>query len=866
MNASTRGYASAVIPSIQSRWPARRRLAGCLALALLCGPVAAADGVKPDAAAIDPAHWPALKAPILRDARLEARIAALLAKMSVEEKVGQIVQADINSATPEDVRKYHIGSVLAGGNSEPGGISEPGGNYAAPPQEWLDIADKFYNASMDSSDGKVAIPIIFGIDAVHGHNNLIGATLFPHNVGLGATRNPELIRRIGAATAAEVRSTGMEWTFAPTLTVPRDDRWGRTYEGYSEDPRVVASYAAAAIEGLQGKIGTKQFLDGSHVIASAKHFLADGGTFEGRDQGDAKISENELRDVHGAGYPPALKAGAQTVMASFSSWQGRKMHGNADLLTAVLKQRMGFDGFVIGDWNAHGQLDGCTNENCAAAFNAGVDMLMAPDSWRDYYDNALKQVKSGEISMARLDDAVTRILRVKLRLGLFEAGAPSKRPLGGKFELLGSPEHRAIARQAVRESLVLLKNDDRVLPISPKERVLVLGDGADNIAKQSGGWTLNWQGTGLKPSDFPNAQSIWTGLREQIEAAGGHAELAVDGKYKDKPDVAIYVYGEDPYAEFQGDLRTLAFRPTRNPELETIKRLKADGIPVVSVLLSGRPLWVNREINASDAFVAAWLPGSEGAGIADVLLRNDRGGIAHDFKGKLSYSWPRTAVQIANVGDKDYSPQFAFGYGLTYAKDAKVGVLPEDPGTADIDQRSMQFLGRGALPRGWTLRVDSQGKPAQAIKPPLASADGAIAVNAVDYKAQEDAWRIDWKGDAKVEWVADAPLELVRETNGDVQLLITMKVDAVGAGDANLLAACGTKCEAKVPFGAILRGLPRGQWQRIGVPLKCVRAAGADMGKLAVPFGLQASKGTSITLHEVAYGTDAEQVVDCKRQ
>lgn len=848
--------------SIQNRSPRPRRLAWALLLAL----APALPGAAQEAATVHPQLWPALKPPIPRDAGLEARIRALLAKMSVEEKVGQIVQADINSATPEDVRKYHIGSVLAGGNSEPGGVSEPGGNYAAPPREWLEIADKFYAASMDDSDGKVAVPILFGIDAVHGHNNLIGATLFPHNIGLGATRNPELIRRIGAATAAEVRSTGMEWTFAPTLTVPRDDRWGRTYEGYSEDPGLVASYAAAAIEGLQGKLGSKQFLDGAHVIASAKHFLADGGTFEGRDQGDARIGERELRDIHGAGYPPALKAGAQTVMASFSSWNGAKMHGNRALLTDVLKGRMGFDGFVVGDWNAHGQLPGCANDNCAAAFNAGVDMLMAPDSWRGYYDNALKQVASGEISMARLDDAVTRILRVKLRLGLFEAGAPSKRPLGGKFELLGSPEHRAIARQAVRESLVLLKNDGGVLPIAPNSRVLVLGDGADNVAKQSGGWTLNWQGTGLKPSDFPHAQSIWAGLREQIQAAGGSAELAVDGKYANKPDVAIFVFGEDPYAEFQGDLRIASFRGSRNPELETIKRLKAEGVPVVSVFLSGRPLWTNREINASDAFVAAWLPGSEGGGVADVLLRKADGKIAHDFKGKLPYSWPRTAVQVANVGDKDYSPQFAFGYGLDYAKGGKVGVLPEDPGTPDLDQRAMSFLARGALPRGWRLRVESQGKRSDAAKPPLASADGALSVTAVDYKAQEDAWRAEWKAQARMDLVADTPVELVRETNGDVQLLISLKAEAVGAGEAYLTAQCGPKCEARLPFGDILRGLPRGQWQRIGVPLKCVRTAGGDMGKLESPFGLQAPKGTVLVLHEVAYGTDAEKVVDCKRQ
>lgn len=858
MNAS-KGRAGADHAPAQARRTTRRRLACGIALALL--PVV----LQAQAPPLDPARWPELQAPIPRDAALEARVAALLARMSVEEKVGQIVQADINSATPDDVRKYHLGSVLAGGNSEPGGVSEPGGRYDAPPQEWLDIADRFYEASMDASDGKAAIPILFGIDAVHGHNNLIGATLFPHNIGLGATRNPELIRRIGEATAAEVRSTGMEWTFAPTLTVPRDDRWGRTYEGYSEDPRLVADYAAAAIEGLQGKLGSPQFLDGAHVIASAKHFLADGGTFEGRDQGDARIDEDELRNVHGAGYPPALQAGAQTVMASFSSWQGRKMHGNQELLTGLLKQRWHFDGFVVGDWNAHGQLPGCRNEDCAAAFNAGVDMLMAPDSWRGYYDNALKQVRSGEIAMARLDDAVARILRVKLRLGLFEAGRPSQRPLGGKFELLGSPAHRAVARQAVRESLVLLKNDAATLPISPKARVLVVGAAADDVARQSGGWTLNWQGTGLKPADFPNAQSIWSGLREQIQAGGGEAELSADGRYARKPDVAIYVYGEEPYAEFQGDLRTLAFRPARNPELETIRKLKADGIPVVSVLLSGRPLWVNREINASDAFVAAWLPGSEGGGVADVLLRGRDGKVQHDFKGKLSYSWPKTAVQVVNVGDRDYAPQFAFGYGLSYAQGGKVGVLAEDPGAADIDPRSMQFLGRGALPRGWRLRATAQGQAREAIKPPLA-AGAALAVTAVDYRAQEDAWRLQWKDAARLEWVADAPVELVRETNGDVQLLITLKADAIGQGEVSLLAGCGPKCEAQLPLGAALRGLPPGQWRRIGVPLKCLRAAGAEMAKLEVPFGLQAGAGTTLTLHEVAYGTDAETVIDCKRQ
>lgn len=838
-----------------------------LPLAIACAMTSvawAANSGNTEAAASDkatahPENWRAAKSPFPRDEALERRVSELMAKMSLEEKVGQIVQGDFTNATPEDMRKYRLGSILGGGNSE------PNGRYDSPPQVWLDIADAFYTASMDTSNGHNAIPALFGIDAVHGHNNLVGATLFPHNVGLGAMRNPELIRKIGEATAAEVRSTGIEWTFAPTLTVPRDDRWGRTYEGYSEDPNLVASYAGAMVEGLQGKLGTREFLDGKHVIASAKHFLADGGTFEGRDQGDAKISEAELRDIHGAGYYPALAAGSQTVMASFSSWNGVKMHGNHSLLTDVLKKRLDFDGFVIGDWNAQGQLPGCTNENCPAAFNAGVDMLMAPDSWKGYYENALAQVKSGVIPMARLDEAVARILRVKFRLGLFEAGLPSKRPLGGKFELLGSPEHRAIARQAVRESLVLIKNETGVLPISPRKRVLVAGDGADNLLKQAGGWTLNWQGTGLKPSDFPNAQSIWKGLQEQITAAGGQAELSPDGSFKDKPDVAIVVYGEDPYAEFQGDIATLAYKPAHNPDLELLKRLKAQGIPVVSVFLSGRVLWTNREINASDAFVAAWLPGSEGGGIADVLLSKRDGKVNHDFKGKLAYSWPRTAVQIVNVGDRDYSPQFAFGYGLTYASGGKVGTLPEDPG-ADISQPpTALWLTRGALPRSWNVSLTgADGQSVKSATVPVKTKDGSLSIRAVDRNAQEDAWKLEWKGTARAEWTPPSALDINRETNGDVAVLVTLKVDALGSGPVSLLADCeGETCGAKIPLTDTLKAIPSGQWQRVGVLMKCIRKAGANMARLTAPFGIEAGAGTVITVHEVRQGTDAERSVAC---
>lgn len=460
------------------------------------------------------------------------------------------------------------------------------------------------------------------------------------------------------------------------------------------------------VEGVQGTPGTPQFLDGSHVISSVKHFVGDGGTTDGKDQGDTKVSEATMRDIHAAGYPPAIAAGAQSVMASFNSFNGEKMHGNKVMLTDVLKGRMNFGGFVVGDWNGHGQVKGCTNQNCPASFIAGVDMAMAADSWKGIYETELAAVKSGQISAERLDDAVRRILRVKLRLGLFEAGKPSKRPLGGKYELLGAPEHRAIARQAVRESLVLLKNQAGILPLDPTKRVLVLGDGANDMGKQSGGWTLNWQGTGTKRSDYPNGTTIWEGLDKQITAAGGSAELAVDGAYKTRPDVAVVVFGENPYAEFQGDIATLLYKPGDESELALIKKLKAEGIPVVAVFLSGRPLWMNQYINASDAFVAAWLPGSEGEGIADVLLRKADGTVQHDFKGKLSFSWPKTAVQFANnVGQKDYDPQFKFGFGLTYADKGDLAALPEASGVSGEQSVSGLYFVRGKPALGIAMQM-----------------------------------------------------------------------------------------------------------------------------------------------------------------
>ncbi len=812
----------------------------------------------------NPQNWPALTSPIPRDEALEARVRELLATMTIEEKVGQIVQGDLGSVTPEDVKQYRLGSVLAGGNSD------PGARYNAPAADWLALLDKFHLASMDTSEGRKAIPVLAGIDAVHGHNNVVGATLFPHNIALGATGNRDLLRRIATATAIELRTTGFEWTFAPTLTVPRDDRWGRTYEGYSENPALVADYAAAVVEGLQGVVGSPEFLDGTHVLASAKHFLADGGTAGGKDQGDAQLSELELRDIHGAGYAPALQAGTQTVMASFSSWNGVKMHGNKSLLTDVLKQRMGFDGFVIGDWNAHGQVPGCTNESCAASFNAGVDMMMAPESWRGYYTSAVAQVRSGEIPMQRLDDAVTRILRVKFRLGLFEAGLPSKRLLGGKFDRLGNTEHRALARQAVRESLVLLKNNGAVLPLAPGKRVLVTGDGADNIGKQAGGWTLSWQGTGNTLADFPGAQSIWDGIKSAAEAAGGKAILSADASFDQTPDAAIVVFGEDPYAEFQGDIPNLAYKPGNDHDLETIRALKAKGIPVVAVFLSGRPLWVNREINAADAFVAAWLPGSEGGGVADVLFKSADGAVAHDFRGKLSYSWPRLATQSPlNAGQADYDPQFALGYGLTYKEPKELAALSEDSGMQQGSAEPGVYFARGAVAPGWSLLLadgEDDGTPVNVL--PSESINRSVGVSAVDHLAQEDARRFVWsgRGEARVLLRADAPVDLSRESNGDVLLVMTIKIDAVPADEVELAVRCGADCVARIPIAAQLRSLPAATWTRIGVPLKCFAGAGAAVERLSSLFEWRASSALDISVSRIALGTDVDHALSCPKR
>ena len=821
--------------------------------------VAAADapGDMPVEARVHPEQWPEIAFPRVLTEAGEARVQAILARMTVEQKVGQIIQADIASVTPEDVRRYRLGSVLNGGNSG------PGGDDLAPAEKWLELADAFYDASMDVAVGEPAIPIVWGTDAVHGHSNIIGATIFPHNVGLGATRDPELIERIGQVTAVEIRVTGQEWTFAPTVAVPQDYRWGRAYEGYSSDPSLVAAYVGSMIRGLQGPPSTSPILAGPYVAASTKHYLADGGTTDGRDQGDAAISELELRLIHGAPYIPAIENGVATIMTSFSSWNGVKLSAHRGLVTDVLKGRMNFDGMVITDWNAHGQVAGCSNASCPRAVDAGIDMFMAPDSWRMFYDSTLAQVRDGTIAMDRLDDAVARVLRLKERLGLFEMGKPSERPLSGEYHLLGAPDHRAVAREAVRKSMVLLKNTG-VLPLQPGGRILVAGDAANDIARQSGGWTLSWQGTGLENDLFPGATSLWSGIEQAATATGGSAQLSEDGTFTQRPDAAIVIFGETPYAEFQGDIATLQLRPELRGPIATMRRLKEQGIPVVAVMITGRPLYVNEALNTADAFVAAWLPGSEGAGVADMLFAGADGAPAFEFQGLLPTAWPATARHGG-------ATLFPFGYGMRYADGPAAWTpLPEDSGVTDDGGDSGVFFERGVPASSWSLTV-SQADGTNALRVttvPAEALDGRVRIAATDHGVQEGArsFAVDAHAQgAAIELSTFDPIDLSRETNGDMLLLTTVRRDAPIARTLSMAVSCDSApCGEAVPvreFGA----LALGEWQTVGVLLKCFRATGADMTRITAPFRIATDGAAEISIARVALGSlsEADVIADC---
>lgn len=808
--------------------------------------------------------WPEVQSPLIVNKADQEFVSELLSIMTVEEKVGQLIQAEINVITPEQAKQYHIGSVLNGGGSL------PERNKNATAKDWAVFADKFYLASVDKTNGRAGVPIIWGTDAVHGHNNVKGATIFPHNIGLGAARNADLIKKIGAATAKEVRATGIEWVFAPTLAVARNDKWGRTYESYSEHPDLVASYATQMVLGLQGEPNMAEFLDENHVAATAKHFLADGGTIGGDDQGNAQMSETELVAIHNPGYPKAIEAGVQTVMASFSEFNGVKMHGNKYLLNDVLKQRMNLDGFVVGDWNGHGQVPNCTNDSCAQSVNAGIDLLMAPYDWEMMYKNTLAQVKAGEISQARLNEAVSDILLVKKRLGLFEGKKPSMRLLGGNNELIGAQEHRDIARQAVRESLVLLKNNNQILPLKAKQTILVAGSHANDIAKQSGGWSVSWQGTGNTNSDFPGATSIYQGIAQLAQEQGSRAILSIDGSYEqmleDKPDVAIVVFGEDPYAEGQGDVNTLEFQAGNKKSLALLQSLKAQGVPVVSVFISGRPLWVNPELNASDAFVAAWLPGTEGLGVAQVLFADaSTSNLAYDFTGKLSFSWPKLPLQAElNVGDENYDPLFAYGYGLTYQDKVTLKLLEEEVVglTSDQPQDIHLYTGRPLEP--WHVFIKSPNKD-QIFSGAFAKlTDGKVQLTSSDKDVQEDALTFSYQDTwfSSLFFGGGKPLDLTSFIEKGV-VSFDIKLDDIKNSALDLIISCGAGCTSKLRLREWAMSKEGQGWQHLAIPMQCFNQAGADFSKVDKPFSIEAGGKGQLVIANVSYQLDAKANFTC---
>jgi beta-glucosidase len=621
---------------------------------------------------------------------IHIKAAEWLKRMSLEQKIGQMIQTERMSIGPAEVKAFHIGSVLSGGGSCPGENT---------PSDWVEMNDAYWKASVESDENHLPIPIIYGVDAIHGNNNVLGATIFPHNIGLGCTNDPELIERIAQVTAKEILATGVEWTFAPTLAVARNNQWGRTYESYSEDPEIVKSYAAPFVRGLQGDLGRDS------VIACVKHWVGDGGTTYGIDQGDTKMPEEELRRLHMSPYPPAIEEGVLTVMASFNSWNGDKLHGHKYLLTDVLKNELGFKGFIISDWDGCDYLDPDFHKTVALGVNAGIDMFMVSEKWREFGDSLKHHVQTGQVQPERVDDAVLRILYVKIKYGLFEKPRPAER-FWSNDKSFGSKAHREVAREAVRKSLVLLKNENEILPLNKNARILVAGKNADDCGHQCGGFTVAWQGVsdnksvigesmvgavasgyganaGVQKGRIVGGTSIWEGVKKMAP----NAELSITGKKADpsKHDVAIVVIGETPYAEGMGDIRqgdntiiemgsqikglmkvlhpygsSLILNELHPEDYEVIKHITDKGIPVVVVLLSGRTLIIEKELQEASAFVAAWLPGSEGQGVADVLFGD------FDFQGKLSFTWQKNPGENFHRGEHPYEPLFPYSYGLSY--------------------------------------------------------------------------------------------------------------------------------------------------------------------------------------------------------
>lgn len=781
--------------------------------------------------------WPKVHSRIEDSRKVEARVRSMLSKLSLEEKVGQMTQPEIGAITPDEVRQFHIGSVLNGGGSW------PGANKHATQADWLALADAYWAAS--KAGNAAGVPAIWGIDAVHGNSNVYGATLFPHNIGLGAAHDPCLIRDVQAATARQVRATGQDWAFAPTLAVVRDDRWGRTYEGFSEDPRITRAYGYEAIRGLQGR--DRKGIGEDGVIGTAKHFIGDGGTEGGKDQGVNPSSEAEMINLHGQGYYGALAAGSQSVMVSFNSWTNEvlgidegKLHGSRKAITQILKGKMGFDGLVVSDWNGIGQVAGCTNASCPQAINAGMDVVMVPSDWKAFIANTVAQVRSGEIPMSRIDDAVTRILRVKLRTGLMDQPRPSRRDHTSSGRALQDP---GLARRAVRKSLVLLKNERRLLPLARSSKVLVVGKSADSLQNQTGGWSLTWQGTGNTNADFPNGTTILGGLREALGDSDVTFSETGEGVDPSQYDAVIAVIGETPYAEGNGDLarRSLEHARLYPGDLEVLDRVSGKGAPVATVFVAGRPLYVNKELNRSDAFVAGWLPGTEGGGVADLLVRG-----RHGFTGKLSYSWPATPCQTPlNAGDPDYAPLFRLGYGLRNGQKATVGQLPEESvarcvgggGGGTTTEELELFVRQDIAPyKSYIGSPDNWGGTELGNDPSAVIAHTNIEARTSDVNVQQDARKITWKGGAGQFYLQSPEADLSPYLNSDSAIVFDTIVTKAPTARVVISSHCTYPCFSEAAMTSVFTSVADGARHTVKIPLSCLDTGTLEFDHINTPF------------------------------
>ncbi len=802
----------------------------CFSVTMLMSGVVLAASTK---AAAPPTliDWPQIKSAIAKDPAMEARIAKIVAGMSLPQKVGQMTQAEIKFATPADVKKYYLGSVLNGGGSW------PQANKHATAADWVALADQYYEASM-ATDMPTQVPVIWGIDAIHGNSNVYGATLFPHNIGLGAAHNAKLVGKMAAEVGKAVRATGISWVFAPTLAVGRDARWGRAYESFSEDGALVRDYGAAYVTGLQGN-----FKHDANVIATAKHFIGDGGTDQGKDRGVNKATFSEMINQHAQGYYGAFGAGAQTVMASYNSWHDLdakvnygKMHGSKALLTDALKTKMGFDGFVVSDWDANAEVPGCSNDSCAQAINAGMDMVMVPDNWKSFIANTIAQVQDGQIPMARIDDAVTRILRVKLRAGLF-GKKPSANVFAGKQDAMLA---RALARQAVRESLVLLKNNSGVLPLSRGKKILVVGKSADNMANQSGGWSITWQGTENKNSDYSTADTLLAGIVEAAGVANVTYSATAAGVDVSQFDVVIAVIGETPYAEGFGDIaasNTLRHSSRHPEDLAVLQAVSGKGKPVVTVMVAGRALYVNDLLNLSDSFVAAWLPGSEGKGVADVLFKNANGKINHSFSGTLSFSWPKLPCLSGPIASTANERLFSLGYGLKYGVKSTMAKLDVDSTTNACASASSLAIFTQSDRTSFPLVVTSGTRKVTLGADTMTSND-AVRVATLLFDNQKEAKQLSWNGLGRIEaqaaFGAALPAHLLTEGALQFETLVTVAAKS----KVSMAMECGDNCTGAVDMTAAFNRLAGASRQTIKIPLACFAAKGVDLNKVKTPFSV----------------------------